>query len=187
MINKDFSPVIDLDSLLHWLPHYLPRWVASEHGTDGLFPGHGFPAAPHVSPMRQPLWRGPQCSGVHLSGPIPLHGLRAIDLPGKPAGYRGVSAGTASEAVPHGNPRHDSQEHAGRRQRGPRLAHLRRLRPSPDRHGQEAVCRRGIRSGDRLHGLRSRFDNHRPVSFALPLGAIPQDQGTGKPASAWCS
>ena len=46
------------------------------------------------------------------------------------------------QALPHGLPRARAPLHAGRRQRNSRLAHLRRLCPTPDRAGQEALRRR---------------------------------------------
>ena len=147
--------------------------------------GHGFAAASSVSLLREALRRRPQGQGLHLPGPVPRHGVCPVDLPRIAARHRGVSAGHAAQALPHGHPIDGVAQHAGQCQRGARLAHLRRLRAGDNRPGALAVrgrkLRRGVVAGD---ALRARRQHDRPVPVAVPLGALPQDQGRDQAAHA---
>jgi len=73
--------------------------------------------------------------------------------------YLACAVGPSLEAVSHGVPRTDSALDAVRRERSPRLAHLRRLRPGADPSGQKALC-----SGELGGGTA---DDHTPAATAL--------------------
>src|SRR5260370_15474443 len=45
-------------------------------------------SADYVPPLRGALCRGAQGQELLVSGPVPVHGLRATDLPRAPARYR---------------------------------------------------------------------------------------------------
>ena len=119
-----------------------------------------------------------------MLGPVPLHGLRPAHLPREPARHRSVPRRRARAALPHGLPRAGHAQHAGRRQRAARLAHLRRLRPDPDRRGAPPLRGRALGGGPGGDGLRLRLDDDRPLSLALPLGPLPPHQGRHQAAHA---
>ena len=73
---------------------------------------------------------------------VSLSCLRATDLAREPARHRSVSSRAILQALPSGFPQHGCPQHLGERQRRARLAHLRRLRPTPHRHRAAALCRR---------------------------------------------
>src|SRR5271154_686036 len=62
--------------------------------------------------------------------------------------------------------------------------HLRGAGLAPDRPGETVVRQRGFRVRPRQHGLCARFDDHRPLSGGLSVGAFPHDQGGGQDAHA---
>jgi hypothetical protein len=63
-------------------------------------------------------------SGLLLPRPVFGHGFCAVDLPRESSRHRSLPGRYARQAVPHGLPRAHNALHAGRRQRGARLAHL---------------------------------------------------------------
>src|SRR5437870_4898255 len=69
----------------------------------GVRASHAAFAADHVSPLRGALWRSAQGQELFLSRPIPLDGVRSIDLSRKFARHRSVSARVSGQAVPHGH------------------------------------------------------------------------------------
>ena len=75
------------------------------------------------------------------------------------------------QALPHGHSRHGRAQHAWPTPTSARLAHLRRLRPEPDRH-RPAPVRRRAASGVDLHDdrLRAGLHHHRPVPVAVSRG-----------------
>src|SRR3972149_24544 len=94
------------------------------------------PSGARIPKVRRSVPRGVQGPAIHLSRPVPLHGLRATDVSRKPAGYRNLPEGRSGKALPHGHPGRDLPNHPGEGQREPRLAYLCRLRTTdPDSDG----------------------------------------------------
>src|SRR5450759_2426226 len=77
----------------------------------------GAPSGEDFVAMRGALSRQPQDPELYLSGSISVHGLCAVDVPGEPAGHRGVPALADGEALPHGDPRPGLAQYAGQRER----------------------------------------------------------------------
>src|SRR5258705_10140965 len=86
------------------------------------------------------------------------------------ARYRGLPASTQYEALSSRHPRQCSPQHSCQRQRNARLAHLLRLRPTPDWDRSTALCRGTARHRVEGHGLRTRLDHNRSVPFGILLG-----------------
>src|SRR6266571_820023 len=102
------------------------------------------PSADDVSPMRGPVSRRTQGPIVLLSGPVPEHGVCTADLSREPARHRSLPARPTHQAVSPRNSLDGGAQYTGQCERGARLAHLRRLRPEPDRHRPAVVCRRAL-------------------------------------------
>src|SRR5450631_2629799 len=103
------------------------------------------PSADDFPPLRSSLCRGAQGQELLVSRPVPVHGLRAADLPGESARYRVEPASPSGEALSSGDSRQRLAQHAGQRQRDPRLAYLRELRRATYRHRARLVCRGSLR------------------------------------------
>ena len=88
-----------------------------------------------IPPMRSSLRRRTTCADLLLLGSVPLHGLRAIDLSREPARHRDLPACAWQQTLPRRHSRQPLAQHAGRRQRKTRLAHLCRFRAGPHRPG----------------------------------------------------
>src|SRR5258708_17312314 len=143
-----------------------------EQWTEPVFSTHLSLASSRVSPVCATLcW---QLSGKEffLLGPVSRDDVRAIELSGKSARHRRLPALARTPALSSGNPRPDLAQHAGRRQRDPRLANLCRLCAGADPGGAAIVSGRrlGTRSGQ--HGLCAGFHNHRSVHGAVSLGVL---------------
>src|SRR6202030_462772 len=113
-------------------------------------------------------WR-PLRQVVALRRTLPGYGVCPTDLSGESQRHRSVPVGPSLEALSHGFPRTDSALDAVRRERSPRLAHLRRLRPGADPSGQKALCCGELRDGTHRNGLCTRFDNNRSVLIGFPV------------------
>ncbi len=150
------------------------RWHNDLRPTDGL----RFPV--RVPQVRRPLPGKLQGQELLVLGPVPLHGLCPVDLPGEPAGYSGLPAGRPTQALPHGVPRHGLPQHARPCQRGARLADLRRLRSGADRDRPYPVRHGSVRGRTGADRLRPGLHRHRSVPGAVPLGHVPQTQRGGK-------
>ena len=141
-------------------------------------------SADNVSTVRGSLWRRAQGQKFLLSRPVPVHGLRAVDLPGEFARYRVEPACAGGQTLSPGDSRQRLPEHSGQRQCDPRLAYLRKLRRALDRHRARTVCRGALRRGPDRDCLRSRRDHDRFVPVGVFVGAVPLDQGGRKAAHA---
>jgi hypothetical protein len=95
---------------------------------------------------------------------------------------RDIVAGprATQQALSPGHPLERIAQHAGQRQCGPRLAHLRRLRAVPHRHCAQALRRRTVRRGPEGDRLRAGLDDHRSVSVGPSVGTIHVHQGRGQ-------
>ena len=93
---------------------------------------------------------------ILLHGPISLHGIRSINLPGELARHRSMPARQSVETLSHGHSIPHLTKHISRRQRKSRLANLRRLRPNPYIHCQRSLCQGRFRHQSASRSLRSR-------------------------------
>ena len=66
---------------------------------------------------------------------------------------------------------------AVRRERIPRLAHLRRLRPGADPSGRKTLCGGELPGGTVRNGLRAQLDYNRSMPVGFPVGAFSRHQG----------
>ena len=128
-------------------------------------------------------WR-PACARFQLCESVPLHGVRAAHLSREPARHRNVPACPERQALPLGYSRLGGAQHAGRRERSARLAHLRRVRAAPDSHRASALRQRTLWRGPKGDRLRAGLDHHRPVLVAVPVGTVSLDQGRDQAAHA---
>src|SRR5437773_1060227 len=121
--------VIDLNSeaVKAMLPRHLRKELLDECWPIDLFTTDGLSSRSRVSPMRRALQGRLQTQEFLLLGPVSLHGLRPAYVPRKFARHRSLSAGQPNQALPYGHSRSRLAQHAGQRQLGTRLAHLRRL------------------------------------------------------------
>src|SRR5277367_3155588 len=99
-------------------------------------------AADNVSSLCRPLWWGTQDQTFHVPRAVSVSGVCAVDLSGKSSRYRSLPAGASREAVSHGDSQPRLAQHFGGCERGSGLAYLRRLCPTLDRHGSQALRRR---------------------------------------------
>jgi hypothetical protein len=105
--------------------------------------GHDVFAADHFSTMCGYPSGRTQGQGFLLPGSIPCHGIRAVDLSGIAARYRGQFARPSASAVPHGISLFDNfSQYAGQRERYATLANLCRSGAASDCFTVEFVlCR----------------------------------------------
>src|SRR5271170_473556 len=141
-------------------------------------------SADDVPPVRGALCRGAQGQELLVSGPVPVHGLRATDLPREPARYRVEPSSASGEAVSLGDSRQRLAQHARQRQCDPRLAYLRELRRALDRYRARLVCRGTLRGGSGGNGLRARRDDDRLVPVGFSVGTVPVGESRRQAAHA---
>src|SRR3990170_7907214 len=130
-----------------------------------------------IPKVRRPIPRGVQGPEIHLSRPVPLHGLRAADVSRKPAGHRNLPEGRPGKALPHWHPGRNLPNHSGEGQRKPRLAHLCRLRTGTHPNGKNTVRERSVRGRVGADGIRPRLHDDRSVPLPLPVGEVPETEG----------
>ena len=157
----------------------LPETIESRQSrlTNALGPlcvrtADGVLAASRVQFMRSSLPGRPSFARLHLPRSIPVHGVRATHVSGKPARHRDLSACDGKEALSRRFPQPSFPEHVGGCKPGPRLANLCRLRTDPDSSCAGAVRQRTAGSHAGTDCLRARFDDDRPVFEPLSLGAF---------------
>src|SRR5271156_4867743 len=141
-------------------------------------------AADNVSSLCRPLWWGAQDQALHVPRAVSVSGVCAADLSGKSSRYRSLPAGASREAVSHGDSQPRLAQHFGGCERGSGLAYLRRLCPTLDRHGSQALRRRFLWRGSEGNGLRARHHDDRLVPVRLSVGAVSQCQSRGQTAHA---
>src|SRR6202040_3392162 len=90
-------------------------------------------------------WR-PVRQVVALRRTLPGYGVCPTDLSGESQRHRRLR---------------ENRQAPVRRERSPRLAHLRRLRAGADPSGQKALCSAELRGGTHRNGVCARFDDHR--------------------------
>ena len=169
-------------AMISWKPLILynhstdAKGMVNERGSNRIFPAHGFSAAAPISPVCGALRRRLQDSKLHLSGPVPLLGLRAAYFPGRSPRHRSLSAGPPTQALSHGLSGTGFAQQPSLRQRPSRLADLRRLCAGSDCPRPRPLPRRTFRGGLVRDRLRLRLDDHRFVSLPVPLGPVSPSQ-----------
>ena len=149
---------------------------------DAVRPDHGLRAVDQLSSHRHALWRRSPGAYAQLRGAVPGPGLRSADVAREPARHRSLLVGAGEQALPHGLARSGGPLHAGRCQRGARLAHLARVGTTAHSPGAPPVCRGEPCRRLGQHRLRARFDHHRSVPVGVSVGALSLDQGRGEDA-----
>ena len=152
--------VIDLNGDHHEL------WTIAVRPTDGS------PSPARISPVCATLRRQLSSAEFLVLGPVSLHGVCAVDLSRKSAGYRGVPAFAGAAALSLGHSRHCLAQHSGRCQRKPRLAHLCRFRCGLDCRSAATLRSRGAGAGLGQHRIRLGLHHRRSVHDDVPLGAL---------------
>ena len=129
---------LNIEFLGNW--GFLPEVSYHVFRQAGVRATHGAFTTSHIPPLRAALPFQISHQDFFSSRPIPLHGLRATNLPRKPARHRNLSARSPSQALSLGHPWQHRQEHVGRCQRTARLAHLRGFRDKPYSGRQKAYA-----------------------------------------------
>ena len=139
---------------------------------DAVRPDHGLRAVDQLSSHRHALWRRSPGACAQLRGAVPGPGLCSADVAREPARHRSLPVGAGEQALSHGVARSGSPLHAGRCQRGARLADLARLGTTAHSPGTSPLCRGEPCRRLGQHRLRARFDHHRSVLVAVSVGAL---------------
>lgn len=105
-------------------------------------------------------WQQPSATFL-LSRSVPVHGIRAVDLPRESSRYRNLPAFHATQTLSCRVPGQHVSKHTRRSQRESRLADLCRLRSSVNCQSQKALCQRQLWPGLEANGLCLRFIHHR--------------------------
>jgi hypothetical protein len=177
-------PVTDLNGRSRG-PHAVAPGSRGErhvHRQARLCAGDGARADAQLSPVCAALPRQSQEQILHLPRPIPVHGLRPAHLSRESARHRSLPTRRAQQALPHGHSRGHLPKHAGQREQGPRLAHLRRVCPNPDRNRPAPLCGRRLRGRTVQYRLRAGRHHHRPVPVGVPWANFRQSKGGSETA-----
>ncbi len=118
MSNNDKMPVIDLKPVLlrghpAWGYNISRQEPLHVYWQTGFLSGYRSSSLAQLSSVRQALSGESQGQVLHMSRPVSLHGLCPIDLSGKSARYRSLSAGPEQQALSHGHSQPGIEEHAG--------------------------------------------------------------------------
>src|ERR1017187_2111490 len=172
-----------LRSFWHHSAVYQPMPEAADESWPQCFrSAFGFPPDLPVSDLRRSLPRQSLRQGFLLLGSVPLLDVCSTDLSPQLARYRSLSSRPARQALPYGFPGASFSQHAGPCQRGSRLAHLPRLRPSVDSPRPRPLPRGIFRRGLVRDRVCLRLDDHRFVPVAVSLGKVSPPQKCGQAA-----
>src|SRR5208283_5658996 len=163
---------VDLNSSLH-IGNPLETKISGGtdvYWQDPVCTDNGFSAMEHFSSYGRALQRRLSHSHIALCRAVSSNGLCSTDLSGEPSGYRSVPVCSNVQALSYGNQRTNFSLYAGRCQRIPRLAHLRRFRSTVDLSGKKAVCQRESRSRVVQHCLCTGLHHYRPVPVDVSVG-----------------
>ena len=124
-----------------------------------------------------------------MLGSVSVYGFCSTHLSGKPARYPGLFACGPTKTLSYGISWKNFTQHTCQCQSNERLAHLRRLRSSPDPYRQTALRQRQLRFRIGSSRLRLGFHDDRSMPFSFPLGQVSQKKGSGEtpytPGSPW--
>src|SRR5664280_2168752 len=158
--------------------------MADEFWKNDIYSNHGLPVGIRIPSVRRTIFRQLQNQKFFLLGSVFKYGLCSAYLQGKPTRYTSVLARGKTKDLSYGHPGQDFPQHAGSCQSDKRLAHLRRLCSGTHQESQITLCRRFIWHRVGTNHLCAGCHNHRSLPISLPLGGIPQAQGSGETAYA---
>src|SRR5438552_12650771 len=159
-----------------WLRHMADQTLY-ERRPHRFRPTAGLPAPIRIRQVCSTLSRQLPRPKVDQLRTVRCHGFCPIDLAREFARHRNMSARSGIQTLSQRHsPTHRSQ-YAGRRQRNPRLAHLRRFRSDPHSTGRRALRQRTFCRGTSTSRLRAGLHYHRLVSVAFSVGHLPPTQG----------
>lgn len=167
---------------LNLIPIY-PRLVetgARELWHSDFLPSRSFASSRAIRPLRIQVSDAEGIEDFFRSGPVPVHALRPVHLPEKPARHRGVPAFANPASLRDGHSRVGLQEQSGLRQRAAGLARLLRACGGAHPKGEEAVCEREIHRGNRPGCLRFGRVGGGPLHVLVPVGEVPQSEVGGE-------
>lgn len=133
-----------------------------------------------VQQMCYSLSRQLQGSQLFVLGPVPLHVLCPTDIPGESSGYRDMLELSSTKTLSYRLSWSDIQINLGRCQREQGLSYLSGLRSCPYKYSMQTIQKRRHWSGFITGCICLRFDYHRPLFINIPMGKIPQDEGSYK-------
>ncbi len=160
------------------------KGAANEYREKYLCPSHGISSALRIPSVRRTISGQLQGKKFFLSGPVPVHGIRATDLSRESARHRVLFAIDVRAFVSYGHPRPGIAQYAGERKQPARLADVRRLRDDSYPQSARTVCQRIIRYRVGQYGIRLGCDHYRSVSVAFSLGSFSKEQGRDQAAHA---
>ena len=132
MIDFDFSLPISSGQLTFMVTL---KGLAHVRRSNRFLATDRLPSQIPIQQMRPTLsWKQPSAT-LFLSRSVPVHGIRAVDLPRESSRYRNLPAFYATQTLSCRVPGKHVPKHARRSQRKSRLADLCRLRPRSGRHG----------------------------------------------------
>lgn len=153
------------------------RRCVHELGAYRLCSASGSASATGLRVGRRTLWRRTQAPAVLVHGSTAVHGIRPAHQSFEPARDRHLPAGVGLAALSLRHPRRAGAEHTCSSQRASRLPYFHGHGLVDDCLGTDRVARRRGPPTPERSRLRRRLHDHRPVSQAVPLGAVPPPQG----------
>lgn len=154
--------------------------TSHEFRENNLCPVDGLCSGIRIPKMCRSIQRQSQSDQLFLLGPISLHGLRTVYLPGKLTRHTSLPAGNPVQTLSSGHPREGLPQYTGPCQSEQELADLCRFRSSPYCESQKALRHRFLRHRTGSNGLCTGLDHHRPLSGAFPMGRVPKTQRSCK-------
>ena len=154
--------------------------MAYEYRENSLCAVDGFYPHVRVPQMCRALPGKLQDQKLFMPGSIPLDGLCSTHIPGEPSGYRGMSQGSATQALPSWDTREGLRKYPGKRQSGSGLAHLCRLRTGSHRKSTETVHPRFFWSRAESYRIRPGLHHHRSLSLPFSLGRVQETKKSHK-------
>ncbi len=162
----------------------LQEGVTNVFRKNGFCSSHGIPADVRIPKMCSALSRQLQNQRVFLPGSVFLHGLCSNNLPPKFARYCNLPESDEQQTLSYGHQVSSVPQYFIKRQQYKRLAHLCRLRTSPNSFSQGFVYQRTLWSRSKRNCLCIGLNNNRFMPIAFSLGQVSQDQSRDQNAYA---
>ncbi len=118
-------PVLDLKlDYPQNFPNFRRGDLTDAYRQTHFFSGHGLLANAYFQAMCKPLpWKSKN-QKLHMSRPVPMHGICATYIQRKPARYRSLPKGTAQQTLPCGHSWWNSPQYFSKCQQDLRLADI---------------------------------------------------------------
>ena len=158
--------------------------MVDEFWKNDIYSNHGLPVGIRIPTVRRAIFRQLQNQKLFMLGSISKYGVRAAYLQRKPERCTSVLTRRKTKDLSHGHSWKDLPQHAGPRQSDKKLAHLRRLCSNTHSESPTTLCQRFIWHRARTYYLRAGCHDNRPLPISLPVGGIPQAQGSCEAAYA---